>query len=263
MEALILHLQAPLMSFGGPQIDHIGQTGLFPTLSQVTGLIANALGHTHREATRTQALQDRLSLASALVREGDDLRDFQTVDLGQPHLRTPGWTTRGRTEHRDGGPAARYGTHIRLRHYRADASVLCALSLSPAGREPRLSAVRAALDRPHRPLSIGRKPCLPSTRLVVGMVGHTDSLASALESVPSRFSDRWRQIAARLGDCDELLAEWPLDDGHVAAGVRGATKHRVIDRRDWRNQLHGGERVVVRGLLKLRGDGDPSTGRAP
>ena len=47
MQVLLLNLQAPLMSFGGPQVDHIGPTGRFPTVSQITGLLGNALGYTH------------------------------------------------------------------------------------------------------------------------------------------------------------------------------------------------------------------------
>ena len=104
MEVLILHLQAPLMSFGSPQVDQIGPTARFPTISQITGLLANALGYKHGDFDRLQALQERLSIASALVREGEELQDYQTVDLGQTHLRNPAWTTRGRTEHRAGGP---------------------------------------------------------------------------------------------------------------------------------------------------------------
>ena len=100
MQTLILCLQAPLMSFGGPQVDQIGPTGRFPTLSQMTGLLANALGYAHGDFDRLQVLQERLSIASALVREGEELQDYQTVDLGQAHLRNPAWTTRGRPEHR-------------------------------------------------------------------------------------------------------------------------------------------------------------------
>ena len=145
MQTLILCLQAPLMSFGGPQVDQIGPTGRFPTMSQITGLLANALGYAHGDFDRLQVLQERLSIASALVREGEELQDYQTVDLGQAHLRNPSWTTRGRPEHRSGGPDARYGTHIRFRRYRADASVLSAVSLAPAEEVPTLSEVGDAL----------------------------------------------------------------------------------------------------------------------
>ena len=262
MQVLILHLQAPLMSFGGPQVDQIGPTGRFPTVSQMTGLLANALGYTHGDADRTQALQDRLALASALVREGEELLDYQTVDLGQPHLRNPAWTTHGSTEHRYGGLAAKYGTHIRYRHFRVDASVLSAVALLPVDEAPTLSAVSEALIRPARPLVIGRKPCLPSTRLVVGLVEDSDSLTDALEQVPSTFSGRWCEIAGSLSEGAEVTAEWPVDDQFVTSPGARVTTHRVIDRRDWRNQLHGGERVVARGPLTMSTVGDQGIGDA-
>ena len=259
MRALILHLQAPLMSFGGPQVDQIGPTGQFPTTSQITGLFANALGYTHRDVDRLQALQRRLSFASVLVREGEELQDYQTVDLGQTHLRSPAWTTHGNAEHRDGGPEARYGTHIRFRRYRADASVLTAVSLSSADEAPTLSQVGDALVTPARPLFIGRKPCLPSTRLLVGIVDDTSSLTEALERVPAIFADRWPEIGRKLL---ELKAEWPVvDDRALSPKARLAT-HRVTDCRDWRNQLHGGERVVARGTLTLNDANAPAGGDA-
>ena len=258
MQVLILHLQAPLMSFGGPQVDQIGPTGRFPTMSQITGLLANALGYTHGDTERLQNLQDRLSLASALVREGEALEDYQTVDLGQPHLRHPAWTTRGRTEHREGGPDARYGTHIRFRRFRADASVLSAISLSAAHEHPRLSDIGAALIAPARPLVIGRKPCLPATRLLVGMVEDAVSLTDALARVPAAFPDRWSEISDDMDDRAKLPAEWPSDDDQLLRAEEIVATHRVVDQRDWRNQLHGGERTVARGALAL----DKNGGRA-
>ena len=199
MQALIIHLQAPLMSFGGPQIDQIGPTGQFPTISQITGLFANAIGYTHGDFDRLDALQTRLSLASALLRDGDELEDYQTVDLGQAHLRHPAWTTRGHTEHRGGGPDARYGTHIRFRRYRADANVLSAVSLSPGDTAPTLNAVAGALMAPARPLFIGRKACLPATPLLVGIMDDATDLADALSRVPTVFPNRWVEIAGKLG----------------------------------------------------------------
>ena len=255
MRALILHLQAPLMSFGGPQVDQIGPTGQFPTLSQITGLFANSLGYAHRDTDRLQALQKRLSCASVLVREGEELQDYQTVDLGQVHLRKPAWTTRGRTEHRDGGPEARYGTHIRFRRYRADASVLTAASLSPADETPTLSQVSEAIVTPARPLFIGRKACLPSTRLLVGIVDDVSSLTDALARVPGVFADRWPAIG---GARFEFKAEWPVANERALSPKARLATHRVIDRRDWRNQLHGGERVVAHGTLTLNNADAPA-----
>ena len=251
MDALILHFQAPLMSFGGPQIDQIGPTGLYPTMSQVAGLIANGLGLTHAETDRTQVLQDRMSLASALIREGAELRDYQSVDLGQDHLRNPAWTSHGAAEHRAGGPVAKFGTHIRIRFYRADASVLSAISFSPRHENPTLAAIEEALLQPARPLFIGRKPCLPATPLVIGYVESAESLIDAIRQVPWRFPDRWREID-RSGRTDSRVwAEWPVPDNYTAPPNSGISTHRVVDRRDWRNQLHGGERAVARGPIEV------------
>lgn len=245
------------MSFGGPQVDHIGPTGRFPTVSQVTGLFGNALGYGHAEAIRLQALQDRILLASAVLRPGEELEDYQTVDLGQEHLRNPAWTTRGRTEHRDGGRAARYGTHIRLRRYRADASVLSAVSLASPEAAPTIEDIARALDHPARPLSLGRRPCLPAGRIVLGVVAEASDLLAAIRMVGSDFPERWPVLDP--GDTGEVDAEWPAGGGDT---TDSASTHRVVDERDWATGLHGGERTVSRGKVTI-GPADAASGETP
>lgn len=243
---LILRLEAPLMSFGGPQVDHIGATRRFPGLAQIAGLLANALGFSHGDAERLQRLQARVRFASLLLRPGEDLRDYHTVDLGQPHLASAGWTTRGRAEHRKGGEAAT-STHIRERYYRADSSVLVALRLDPEEEAPTLVDVEAALEQPARPLFIGRKTCLPAAPLVAGRVATSDlrdALTQAL-SLPSLEHDVEQACAsARRMRRDFFEAELPTDS--EALGTI-----RVVDARDWRNQFHGGERIVMHGAVPL------------
>lgn len=234
------------MSFGGPQVDHIGPTGRFPTVSQVTGLFGNALGYRHGEAAKLQALQDRVMLASALLRPGEEVEDYQTVDLGQDHLRNPAWTTRGRTEHRDGGRAARYGTHIRLRWYRADASVLSAVSLASPAAAPTIEDIARALDHPARPLSLGRRPCVPAGRIVLGVVAEASDLMAAIRMVESDFPERWSALHPE--GAGEVDAEWPAGGGD---STDGASTHRVVDERDWATGLHGGERTVSRGRVTI------------
>ena len=41
---LVLRLASPLIAFGGETIDNLGVIGDFPSLSFLTGLVANALG---------------------------------------------------------------------------------------------------------------------------------------------------------------------------------------------------------------------------
>src|SRR3546814_17806877 len=121
------------MSLSAPKIDQSKPWRRVPGLAQSVGLRANGLGWRHREAERLQRLQERVRFGSLLLREGEELMDYQTVDLTQAHLDEPGWTTLGRTEGRAGGPVA---THQRFRYYPAEAMVLVARTLEPAEEEP-------------------------------------------------------------------------------------------------------------------------------
>lgn len=256
-EHVILLLDAPLMAFGIPQIDEIGRTGQFPGRSQIAGLIGNALGWTHGDTGLLQGLQSRLSIACVLLREGEAVRDFQTVDLGQPFLDGAGWTTRGVPEQREGGSAAT-GTHIRQRWYRADAVVLVAVGLRPAGGEdgqPDIAAVATALESPARPLFIGRKNCLPSLPPFAGTVAASDPLAALAEGMQlPPVAARRLEITGRSRGEAALLTEWPARLP-IPAVLRspavpdGYDEDVVFDSRDWANQLHGGTRRVRRQRL--------------
>jgi hypothetical protein len=118
--------------------------------------------------------------AAAQLGTGERLRDYHTVDLGQPHLTGTGWTTRGTAETRDG--ASGKATHIRHRWYLADALVLVALTLAPDNETPGLDRLAAALDCPARPLFIGRKPCLPTAPIRLGKVRVADAVAALHEA---------------------------------------------------------------------------------
>ncbi len=242
-DVLLLRLEAPLMAFGGPAVDQRGVIRDFPGAAMLTGLIGNALGYGHGDFRRLGRLQERLRFAAALACAGTLLEDYQTVDLSQEFLVDTGWTTRGVREERGKGEATS-GTHIRHRHYRADSVCLVALSLRPGDEEPTLDRVEAALDEPARPLFLGRKPCLPSARLVAGRL-RAARLVDALAQV----------VTAGTGP---LPAQWPADDapfeatddGGADARGRSAVRRRlVVDERDWANQIHVGERVVHEGDL--------------
>ncbi len=239
MRALLIRLEAPLMSFGGPQIDQKGVTRDMPGLSQLTGLFANALGWTHADSARLQRLQTRLNIASALIREGSALQDYQTVDLGAPWMMNTGWTSDGAREDRGKGEATT-GTHIRLRQYCADAEVLAAVALDPADEDPALDALAAALDYPARPLFIGRKPCIPSVRLNGGFA----EAPTMCEVV--------RAAACKVTQADAILLEWPASEDWPGLDAIGREPEHVVDRRDWRNQFHGGERTVHRARISAR-----------
>ena len=214
---LHLRLTAPLMAFGGVAIDQVGPTRDFPSASALTGLFANALGWRREESAAHQALQDRLEFGALIAHEGRLLTDTQNAKLA---ANDRGWTTWGRPDERAG---ATYDTpHRRRRDYLADHDCRVVLRLAP-GEGPDLDALAAALDRPARPLFIGRKPCLPSTPLFAGWVEGADARAAlAALALPGR-------------------AQWPMTGDEPG--------HDLPDLRNWISGLHGGSRRVCEGVL--------------
>jgi len=240
MKALILRLDAPLMSFGSVMVDQHGFTDRFPGTAMLTGLIANALGWDHSEFDRLQALQSRIEFAARWDSEPEHVIDYHTVDLGQPKMREPGWTTRGEAEHRAGSEAAKRGTHQRYRHYWADGLMTVALHLSGEG-DPDLGAVEAALRHPARPLFLGRKTCLPARPLLDPHtpVAEGEDLLEILRRVPV-----WKRDGTP-GAGQVTHACWPAELGVTGRGeIR-----RVFDLRDWRNEIPAGSRWRAEGLL--------------
>lgn len=244
---LILRLEGPLLSFGGVAIDQVGVTRDFPAASMLTGLIANALGYCRTDALAHQRLQDRLVFAARRERENPLglLTDTQNAQLGK---NDEGWTTRGRPEGRAG---ASYGApHRRLRDYHADACVTVALGLREPEEEPELDRIAAALDRPARPLFIGRKPCLPSSRILLNP-------KEAVEAENAYDALRAGAAANPGGNGNGgLRAQWPLGEGPDS----GAAVHRIIrlaDLRNWTTGLHGGTRPVVEGEMTPLARGAP------
>lgn len=220
-EFLVVWFDAPLMSFGGTAVDAKGVTSDRPGASLLTGLLGNALGWEHRHVDELQALQARLVYGSRQDRRGERLVDYQTIDLGQAHLVGTGWTTRGVIEGRDG--AFSEGTHIRHRHYLADAAYTVVLTLAE-GEGPTLEALEEALRYPARPLFLGRKPCLPAAPL----------LPPQPRIQAAGVEDALRRAPARSGARGGLV--WVPDDGGT-----GTLEVVCVDR-DWRNQVHVGAR---------------------
>lgn len=236
-----MRLDAPLMSFGSVKVDQRNGTDDFPYRAMLTGLFANALGLVRADADAHDLLQSGLRYAARRDQPGELLVDFQTVDFDPagPSASHLGWTTWGRIEERKGGEASE-GTHIRERHYLAGAVITAAVAFKEVPGSPfTLAGLEAALNAPARPLFLGRKCCIPSRPLVVGMI-EADSLRHALELAP-------RDRRAEPGP---LSALWPLADG--LDSERSATVARVEDR-DWANDIHVGRRLYVEGLVHTSG----------
>jgi CRISPR system Cascade subunit CasD len=234
---LLIRLASPLIAFGGETIDNFGVIRDFPALSMVTGLIANALGWDRGDDVSHNRLQARLRAGTRLELPSRKFRDYQTAQLFEDDC---GWTSHGAPEGRAKSPSYSIGidgrkslTLQRYRDYHADLTALVALRLEPADEPPSLDNIALALDRPKRPLFIGRKPCLPTTRLMAGWID-ANTVLQAL------------QTAAMPQGSVALRVQWPDGEGELA----GDRVLDVCDERNWTSGVHGGWRPVREGVIQ-------------
>lgn len=230
---LLLRLRAPLIAFGGETIDNYGVIRDFPALSMITGLFANALGWDRGENVPHNRLQERLVMGARLDADGQRLVDFQTAQL---QANDKGWTTRGVVEERAGGAGSYAGPHLRYRYYHANMNVLVALRLQAADETPTLDDLAIALDKPARPLFVGRKNCLPTDRLMAGWV-EADNILDALQSAEPALQN-------------DARAQWPDGEGRLP-GQHEDRNLDVCDERNWTSGVHGGWRPVREGVLQM------------
>lgn len=231
---LLLRLEAPLMSFGTIAVDHRRPVQPWPPVSMLTGLLANALGWQRSDVVALDTLQSRIRWAARIDRAGVPLNDFQTAQLSSDDK---GWTTRGMVEQRGGGPNTYNSPHLRSRDYRADASVLVALRLEPAEQPPTLDDLAAALDHPRRPLFLGRKACLPATRINQGRVLAADAVAAV------------RAAAALHDGAAPALAAVYFNEGAGPAAAQTPAlgevrEHDTSDERRFALDVHAGRQRV-------------------
>ena len=231
MRWMHLRLRAPMAAFGGEVIDAHGVIRNMPAKSMLTGLLANALGWTRTMRTEHQALQDRIVFGAVWGRDLalSRMTDYQTAQIGKNDR---AWTTRGLPSGRAGGAGTYVGAHQRWRDYHADLRLSVVLRLDPADMVPTVDVLAAALERPARPLFIGRKSCLPSAPILGGWIEDAPDARAAL------------MFVAPTGT-NGLYASWP-----AAEGATGATRvTSVTDERNWKSGLHGGGRLVCEGSI--------------
>lgn len=199
MRHLILTLDAPLMYLGAaPLAAHPhrrqddppirGGMGLarFPTTSMIAGMIGAAIGIPRGDAAMGD-LQDRLIHASAIIRAGMPLHDYQSATLGAGDA---AWTTSGHVARRRGSMDTYAAPHIMRTAYWQDARVMIAIRLRD-GAPWSLDDVAAALQAPHWPIYIGRKSCPPAAPILTGMVDAPTSHAAITAASPDAIALRW------------------------------------------------------------------------
>lgn len=231
---VILRLEAPLMSFGGPIVDNYGMIQAYPSLSQLTGMFANALGYCHNDFDMLTRIQQNLVYSVCCLRHGEKVTDYQTVDLGQDFMVDTGWTTRNSVEGRGG--ASSKSTHIRFRDYLADYSFVLAVRFKEESTSLNSSRLADSLQNPARPLFVGRKCCIPSVKLFEEIV----EAPSTFEAIKSHLDSK----LSLTGEYEFWTSEQELKDVHL-------WELMVTDERDWKNQIHVGQHRIFHGLISL------------
>jgi CRISPR system Cascade subunit CasD len=182
---LVLRLAGTLQSWGDRSTFNRRETRPEPTKSGVIGLLAAAAGRP-REAPLEDLLQ--LSLGVRVDQPGSLLRDYHTVSdyRGRP-LPQAGVSATGIQKPTS---PAKY-THVTQRFYLQDAVFVAAV----AGPAALVDTLADAVARPAFPLALGRRSCVPTQPISLGV--RTGTLEEVLRDEPWQASEPARQAHAR------------------------------------------------------------------
>ncbi|AUH40556.1 type I-E CRISPR-associated protein Cas5/CasD [Streptomyces sp. CMB-StM0423] len=163
MTGLLLHLAAPLQSWGEHSAFTDRDTVAHPTRSALIGMIAAAMGIPRAEAltddlSRPFSRLPRLRFTIRIDRPGTHLVDFHTVGGGYPAHRTLP-TAKGTRRGKD------TATLVSHRHYLTDAAFT--IAVTAPGDTTLLADCAHALTHPRWPLYLGRRSCPPAPPLLL------------------------------------------------------------------------------------------------
>ena len=167
---LLLRLEGMLQSWGERSRFNQRDTAFMPTKSGIIGLIACAMG-LERGSPQIVNLCNSLKMSVRADRPGVLLRDYHTV-MG--NIMTASGKLRGKVNEDS--------TIVTARHYLQDASFLVALS----GDEDILERCNQALQSPVWQIFLGRKSCVPSCPVSIGIVRDYASLDDVMYNYPVR-----------------------------------------------------------------------------
>lgn len=186
MSTLLLRFAGPLQAWGSDSKFETRRTGREPSKSGVIGLLAAALGR-----RRDESINDltRLRFGVRVDKEGQLLHDYHTAPM-----------LNGKN----------YVTH---RYYLADATFLVGIESDNAEW---LEEIQNALLHPRFPLFLGRRSCVPSRSIVVGI--REAGLIDALKNEPWQLTSWMQNREKKKGNCylRLLVDALPNDQGSVA-----------------------------------------------
>lgn len=176
MKHLALYLRAPLQSWGASS--KFGDRGTIdaPTRSGLLGLIAAACGIDKNDEARDSewlARATKLSLTVFAFRRGDRMTDYHTV--GARYDKDDPWERRMIPVTAEGKPR---GTDLTNRDYLMDSVFGVALS----GDDALVGEMAEGLANPVWGVWLGRKNCIPTEPILVGVFDSDDAARKALDA---------------------------------------------------------------------------------
>ena len=219
-----------MFSFGAPAVGEVRPTDVFPALSMITGLLANALGYERTERKRMQDLQSALNMGTRVDWPGNRLIDFQTFYIDKKVELWRSDLFGGKTNE------THDGTAIRRKHFLSDSVIHTVVGIDATQSDtlPSAETIAHALTYPFRVLFIGRYCCIPFSPLFQGII-EASSVYLALEQIPSEFGN-----GPFEAECTVTFSTTENQGGHIIERQ---------DLRDWINDVHSGSRLVWRGMI--------------
>jgi len=179
MKSVLLRLEGPLQAWGTQGRYSIRETDSEPSKSGVLGLLGCALGMARDDAQQLERLR-QLRMAVRVDRPGRAMRDLHTVGAG---------TFRGR-------PHGMWGlkdkTVVTQRYYLVDAAFTVALAHEDDGL---IQQIGQALEDPVWPLFLGRRSCVPSEPVLLGLVEGAPEEALLHATLARGAATRLRMVA--------------------------------------------------------------------
>lgn len=213
---LVLRLEGILQSWGEHSKWDYRDSAILPTKSGVMGLIGCAMG-LERGDKRLEDLSQNLRMAVRADRAGREVVDFQTV-RSKNLLNAQG-------KHR--GKQGEYSTLVTYRTYLQDACFTVVVT----GEKTLLEEIEQALWHPKWPIYLGRKSCVPSRPVCVGVTEKYTSLEDAIQNMEmekSRFYDEDFVVMEIEETVDGSKEGTRVERQDIVAGVRCFRNRTVI-----------------------------------
>ena len=227
MKTLLLWLEAPLQSWGADSRYGRRDTLPFPTRSGVLGLLCCAMGRGGEQREWLDAMRPCGQTVLAFPRRGRNgaerqplLRDFHMVGSGYDDADP--WQNMLIPKTVEGKKPVGSGTKLTHRYYLQDMAFACLLEV-PDGFE---DEVRAGLEAPVWPISLGRKSCVPTALVFRGFFDSAEEAErKALEIAEENGRVAQLKIVPGIKENGDAMT---LNDVPLCFGLRKKYADRVV-----------------------------------